>query len=100
MHLKNPRHKKCPNCNGTGKVNGGFTKRIKRDIEALEDQRELEITKEIAKIKEKNKSRKLQKEREIRTIIGDRYEKLIKTKDKETPKIISSCYRCEGRGYR
>jgi hypothetical protein len=82
---------KCHNCNN-GIVDGGSTKRIKKEFD------ELEINKfsEISNVKEKDKD----KRENIISKIKEKYDPLIDVKSREVPLRKSKCCACGGVGLR
>lgn len=86
------RTKKCPNCEA-GQVDGGFKKRIKREMKRLENQEDAELN-NLNKIKGREKRRVEEKR------IKEKYRKLATEKSNETPRIVSGCGYCGGTGVR
>ncbi len=80
----------CKNCNN-GFVDGGQRKRINNQVEQLTQRMDMEI----AKIKEKNKKKRMKKQNEIKS----NYTKLIRIKQDE-PKIKIKCGYCKGTGFK
>ena len=79
-------------CKGTGKVEGGFKKRIEKETKALEDQR----TNQLRNIKEKDRKKRAIIEKEI----DDKFDSKLKEKDRESPGFTGRCAYCGGTGSR
>ncbi len=82
---------KCRNCNA-GQVDGGFAKRVKKQMRQLENQENAELN-GLARIKDKEKKRIEEKR------IKKKYYGLMQDKSRETPKFVSTCWICGGSGY-
>ncbi len=83
--------RKCHNCN-SGNKDGGFAKRVKKQMRELENRENAEIN-GLAKIKDKDKKRAEEKR------IKNKYYGLMQAKSKETCQFTSTCARCAGTGY-
>lgn len=83
--------KKCHNCKA-GQVDGGFAKRVKRQMKELENRENAEMN-GLKGIKDKEKRKKAERD------IKNKYYKLMQKKSNETPKFISNCGYCGGEGY-
>lgn len=94
------RHHKtiCHNCKGTGNVDGGTRKRIRKELDELEHFKNQEIN-----IIHKDKTIKDNKEgtikRDIIEKIRKRYSKLLNNKSNESV-ILKNCFCCNGEGRR
>lgn len=73
----------CPNCKG-GKADGGFAKRVKKEMEALEIERDAVISKI-----------KPDKKEELR-ITEEGFDKKIKDLKDAKPRVSSTCAYCKG----
>lgn len=83
---------KCHNCRGTGMVDGGCVERIKKQI----DQLKLDCENKINNIKDKDKIKRKQLEKQI----NNSYYDLISQKDNEKRTIKGKCLYCIGTGFR
>lgn len=82
---------KCHNCIN-GKVDGGFQKRVIKELNNLEIKKKFDLS----NLKEKNKEKLI----ELKKQINYQYSKLIENKEKEEPYLISKCFKCKGRGFK
>lgn len=84
--------KVCHNCRGTGQVDGGFKKKQKRELEALDNAKSAEI-KAITE-------RDTDKRKVLSDTIHNKWKAIIKDKENESAKAITTCYYCKGAGRR
>lgn len=88
-------NRKCHNCSN-GIVDGGFMKRIIKELDNLHELKHKAIIKaKSIKYNSNPKENIKQREEKINIIIKD-YNKLINDKKNESPKRICKCFYCNG----